>query len=283
MEPFLNEARKAFHAALLANILSSDEKDVPSIADRGSKASVKIAQGILRRLGSAGVNERLAGQMAGNEFEVIVGEFLEETLPKFQTLRPGRYKFTKGSTRLAIADSDQYSHLSSLAAAIAKDADLAVAIGMDYLIKPDVMVLREPEPDETINAREYLVGGDIGRLSSIRAGNNALPILHASVSCKWTMRSDRAQNARSEALNLIRNRKGRLPHIVVVTGEPTPGRLASLALGTGDIDCIYHIALPELRSSVEEAGYEDSLELLDTMVEGRRLRDIADLPLDLTT
>ncbi len=37
--------------------------------------------------------------------------------------------------------------------------------------------------------------------------------------------SDRAQNTRSEALNLIRNRKGRLPHIVVVTEEPSPSRL----------------------------------------------------------
>ena len=53
------------------------------------------------------------------------------------------------------------------------------------------------------------------------------------------MRSDRAQNSRTEALNLIRNRKGNLPHIVVVTGEPMPARIASLALGTGDIDCVY--------------------------------------------
>lgn len=282
-EPFLSEARKAFHAALLKSIMWSDGKDIPSIADRHSKSSVVISKGLLKRLGSSSVNDRLAGQMAGSKFEVIVGEFLEETLPRFQSLRPGRYRFTKGSTRLAIADSDQYRHLSSLSAAIAKDADLAVAIGMDYLIKPDVMVLRDPEPDEAINASEYLVGGEVGRLSSIRATNSSLPILHASVSCKWTLRSDRAQNARSEALNLIRNRKGRLPHIAVVTGEPTPGRLASLALGTGDLDCVYHIALPELRSAVEDAGYEDSLELLDTMIDGRRLRDIADLPLDLTS
>ena len=48
--------------------------------------------------------------------------------------------------------------------------------------------------------------------------NGGKPILHASVSAKYTMRSDRAQNSRTEALNLIRNRKGHLPHIVVVTG-----------------------------------------------------------------
>ena len=95
------------------------------------------------------------------------------------------------------------------------------------------------------------------------------------------MRSDRAQNARSEALNLIRNRKGRLPHVVVVTGEPTPSRLSSLALGTGDVDCVYHFALPELVSAVEEMDNDDSAELLKIMIEGNRLKDISDLPLDL--
>lgn len=63
---------------------------------------------------------------------------------------------------------------------------------------------------------------------------------------KTFLESDRSQNARTEALNLIRNRKGRLPHISVVTAEPTPWRLASVALGTGDLDCVYHFALHEL-------------------------------------
>src|ERR1035438_2137764 len=85
------------------------------------------------------------------------------------------------------------------------------------------------------------------------ASNGGLPILHASISCKWTIRSDRVQNARSEALNLIRNRKGRLPHVVVVTGEPLPSRLSAIALGTGDIDCVYHFAL---RSEERRVGKE---------------------------
>lgn len=62
-----------------------------------------------------------------------------------------------------------------------------------------------------------------------------------------------------------------------------PGRVASLALGTGDIDCVYHFALNELRYALEIQKREDTLELLDTMVEGKRLRDISDLPLDLVT
>jgi hypothetical protein len=105
--------------------------------------------------------------------------------------------------------------------------------------------------------------------------------VHAIVSCKWTLRSDRAQNARSEALNVIRNRKGRTPHIAVVTGEPVPSRLASLALGTGDIDMVYHFALPELIEAVESANGRDAINLLDALITGNRLRDISDLPLDL--
>ena len=95
------------------------------------------------------------------------------------------------------------------------------------------------------------------------------------------MRSDRAQNSRTEALGLIRNRKGHLPHIMVVTGEPLPSRIASLALGTGDIDCMYHFALYELIDAVKNTGAEDSIEMLDSLISGKRLKDISDLPLDL--
>ena len=111
--------------------------------------------------------------------------------------------------------------------------------------------------------------------------NNRDSIVHAVISCKWTLRSDRAQNARSEALNIIRNRKGRTPHIVVVTGEPTPSRLASLALGTGDIDTIYHFALYELISAINNSGNSEAQNILETLISGERLRDISDLPFDM--
>ena len=83
-------------------------------------------------------------------------------------------------------------------------------------------------------------------------------------------------------MNLIGNRKGHLPHVVVITGEPLPSRIASIALGTGNIDCVYHFALDELRHTVQELKYEDGTkDTLQTMVEGKRLKDISDLPLDL--
>ncbi|MCI8830096.1 MAG: hypothetical protein HFG43_03800 [Lachnospiraceae bacterium] len=80
----------------------------------------------------------------------------------------------------------------------------------------------------------------------------------------------------------MRNRKGHLLHIVVITVESMPNRLASLALGTGDIDCVYHFALYELIRAVKEIGSEDVAEMLETLVQGKRLKDISDLPLDLS-
>lgn len=281
-DAFFSEARRSFHAALLASVLRTDAKGIPSNADKHSKPSVSIATGILSLLGAGAVGARLAGQMAGSKFEEICKEYLEETFPRLAHLRPGQWNVSKGiGGRSAIAQYDQYEHLAALEAASKANPELAAALGSDYLIKPDVVVIRSPEEDETINADDMLVDKEQARHTSLRRINNERPILHASVSCKWTLRSDRAQNARSEALNLVRNRKGRLPHIAVVTGEPTPNRIASIALGTGDIDCVYHFALPELLATVKDLGYADSEELLDTMIEGKRLRDIADLPLDL--
>lgn len=58
-------------------------------------------------------------------------------------------------------------------------------------------------------------------------------------------------------------------------------RIASLALGTGDIDCVYHFALYELVDAVKETGAEDAFEMLNVLIEGKRLKDISDLPMDL--
>lgn len=283
-QAFLRTARDNFHAALLAGVLKTDRKGVPANADRHSKPSVQIARGILERLGPGSRGSRMAGQMAGADFEKVCADFIQETFSRLNHLRPGTWQVSRGlgTGRLTIAAFEQYSHLADLVAACDEYPTLATALGSDYLIKPDVLIVRSPEEDTTINAPSHFVDDQTARLTSIRRVNNDKPILHASISCKWTIRSDRAQNARSEALNLVRNRKGRLPHICVVTGEPTPNRIASLALGTGDIDCVYHFALPELQESVKELDFEDSCELLSTMIEGKRLKDISDLPLDLT-
>lgn len=285
MEPTsrIREARQKFHRDLLDSVLIIDAKGIPSNADKHNKASVKIAQSIAEQIGGAGVAERMSGQTSGNKFEDICSGFVNETFHQLRHLRPGSWEISQVKSRdsLAIAKFEQYAHLIELDEAAKKDHALAAVLGNDYTISPDVVVVRNPEPDEVINRDQQIVDASVCRFAGLRKANNAQSFLHASISCKWTIRSDRAQNARSEALNLIRNRKGRLPHIVIVTAEPTPSRLSSLALGTGDIDCVYHMALPELRMAVNQLNQSEAEDLLSIMIEGKRLKDISDLPLDL--
>lgn len=277
------EARKRFHAALLEATLTINAAGVPSNADKDSKASVAIAKGIAELLKAETIGERIAGQTSGSQFEEICSKFVRETFLKLGHLRPGSWDVHQvgGRNRLEIARYEQYAHLIALDRAAKADAELAAALGSDYTITPDIVVVRGTEDDSVINAPAYLVDDSVTTLASLRKKNGGRPLLHASISCKWTIRSDRAQNARSEALNLVRNRKGRLPHVVAVTAEPTPSRLASIALGTGDIDCVYHFALYELQETVKALGMDDAADLLAVMVNGHRLKDISDLPLDL--
>lgn len=277
------EARKAFHAQLLTNTLTTNSSGVVSNADGSNATSKTIAKGIAELLKAETIGERIAGQTSGNQFESACAEFVRNTFLKLGHLRPGAWDVHQVSSRnrLEIAQYEQYAHLVALDKAAKKDPELAAALGSDYTITPDIVVVRDAVDDQTINAPSLLVDDSVATLASLRKRNGGLSLLHASISCKWTIRSDRAQNARSEALNLVRNRKGRLPHVVVVTAEPTPSRLASIALGTGDIDCVYHFALYELQATVMALRMDDAVDMLAVMVNGKRLKDISDLPLDL--
>ena len=283
MESLIAQERKRYHESLLREgVLTIDKNGIPSNADKSSKLSVSIALGIANRL-MAETHDKSVGQTSGAKFEQLNMEFLTNTFPQLQNLRPGVWHITKLGNRNSMKTSSfaQYEHLDYLNRLTAYDRKLAASMGNDYMVAPDVVVYRDTVSDDEINEDQVFVDDTVCTMADLRKKNGGLPILHASVSAKWTMRRDRAQNSRTEALNLIRNRKGNLPHIVVVTGEPMPARIASLALGTGDIDCVYHFALYELVDAVKEIGAEDALEMLNVLIEGKRLKDISDLPMDL--
>jgi len=281
------EARKRYHQALVERgVLTVSADGVASNADSSNAPSKAIAHIIAEKLG-APVATKLKGQTAGTLFEQLTMQFIGETFPQLQHIRPGEWTVLSLGNQNATKTSDfaQYEHLAYLTQLMEENKQLSTMLGNDYMVAPDVVVYRDLYEDEQINAGGLFVNDEICKMADLRKANGGKPILHASVSAKWTMRSDRAQNSRTEALNLIRNRKGHLPHIVVVTGEPLPSRLASLALGTGDLDCVYHFALYELLDAVREygkQGREDIIETLENLVEGKRLKDISDLPLDLS-
>lgn len=272
------DARLRFHATLLNGVLTTNG-GIPSNADKDNTLSVAIAAGIAKRLGIEVETAKQPGQTSGIKFEKACAEFLSATFLELGHLRPGQWQVHHG--KRAISHFEQYSHLSLLSKIAESNSEVAVALGADYLIKPDISISRQPVPDSQINATKMIVDEDVATHTPLREANSPQPILHAIVSCKWTIRSDRAQNARSEALNLVKNRKGPLPHIAVIIGEPLPSRIASIALGTGEIDCVYHFALHELQDTLVELKLDDARDMVNTMVEGKRLRDISDLPLDM--
>ena len=286
----LLEARQRFHTNICTEILGyRSGTDVLSVADGSQRSSVDLAKRMAEKLVVPPSATPKAGQSVGDLFTLFVKEFLTESFQRLQHLRPGEwaYSVVPQHAKLALASYEQYEHLLQLKKALEADHTLATTLGGDYFVTPDVVVARQPVGDSAINidpSAPFIVPEDrLARYTPLRAANWDEPksILHASISCKWTMRSDRAQNARTEALNLIRHRKGNAPHIAFVTMEPLPSRLASIAMGTGDIDCAYHAALHELISAVEESGNQDQGEILEALVQGRRLRDISDLPFDL--
>ena len=180
----------------------------PSVADGNSKTSTLIAYGIVKRLGCTGEGKGIPGQAAGRLFEQVTKDFVEQALNLLYHLRPGKWVY---STQSPISHFDQYEHLASLASIVAQKQELASALGTDYIITPDIVVCRQPVSDETINQQGLIIDASdfIAELTPLREVNLGVsrPILHASISCKWTIRSDRAQNARAEALNLIRKAK----------------------------------------------------------------------------
>lgn len=280
--------RKSFHERICSKIVHRKVKEfgkkkiainVPSFSDIGSQTSALIGSKFFDSLQCGNtLTDSIDGQSAGKLLEEEVLLFIESCFQELQHIRPGTWGIGRQEQ---LAKFEQFEHLSILHGMVKDSPALAATLGSDYVIKPDVVVWREPETDDAINANEPLVDDSVASNTPLRLTNQANPILHASISCKWSIRSDRSQNSRTEALNLVRNRKGHLPHIMVVTAEPLPSRIASIALGTGDIDCTYHIGLPELVNGVQQTPYEDALELLQNMIAGKRLRDISDLPLDL--
>ncbi|MBI5605210.1 MAG: restriction endonuclease [Deltaproteobacteria bacterium] len=275
------QIRRTYHQNICKKIIAL-KKGIPNFSDSGSRGSVAIAMEIVKHLNCPLAKKAPPGQTAGILFEQITKDFLRDSFELLNHLRPGKWLF---AINQSISQFDQYEHVAHLQHLLQEKPELAAALGGDYLVTPDITVARYPVLDNEINKLNPIVTqkDPFCRLSPLRSSNRSSPslILHSSISCKWTMRSDRAQNIRTEALNLIRNRKGNTPHIMAVTAEPLPTRLASLALGTGDLDCVYHFALTELREAVEKVGSEDQMEMLSGMIDGRRLRDISDLPFDL--
>jgi len=216
---------------------------VPNCADVDNAESLRIGAGMLDALGVVRDRPSAVPDHPGVPLEVAVRDHLGGTLPDLHPDR--RWVVARGTY---ITEFDQYGHLSELDELVQENPELRITIGTDYLIKPDVTVA----------------------LSAVTTASG-LPPLHAAISCKWTIRSDRVQNIRHECLQMIRHRRGRQPHLVTVTAEPLPSRLASIARGTGEVDAVYHICYDALGASVTNNANPEQKDAWREVIGQRRL------------
>lgn len=127
---------------------------------------------------------------------------------------------------------------------------------------------------------ESLLGLD---LTVSRRGLPArLPTLELGLSLKWSLRTDRAQDCRSQGAKMSALRRGRMPHFAVVTMEPRPYMLNLLGGGSGDVDCVYHLDLPALTEAVDTVYVKTTQrrrgrDQFHRLVEQRRIRDYDNL------
>ncbi|MFE0454868.1 NgoMIV family type II restriction endonuclease [Streptomyces sp. NPDC058914] len=200
---------------------------VPNIVDVGNEQSIDLAIEIMSLLGVGHDNIRPSRENPGKLFEVAVLDHLRKQLRQYEATSVWTVERGKPANGFA-----QYAHLRAVDELMADSPELRATIGTDYMVTPDITV---SIPDAT-----GLMGGS--------------PWLHAAISCKWTIRSDRVQNIRHEFNGLIRHRRGRQPHLITVTAEPLPSRIVAIARGTGELDAVYHVAYYALDQAVRSVG-----------------------------
>ncbi|MBT2449369.1 type II site-specific deoxyribonuclease [Streptomyces sp. ISL-43] len=162
-------------------------------------------------------------------------------------------------TRL-IAHLDKIDH--EVLQAETKRLELLDLLGEESVLKLDITISRAT-PGVASAAAQHLIAG---------------------LSLKWTLRTDRAQDCRSQGSKMASLRRGRMPHFAAVTMEPRPSMLNLLGRGSGDVDCLYHLDLPALSQAIDEycsgTRRKDRLKMRDNfrrLCDQRRLRDYDEL------
>lgn len=246
------EQRKKFHQSLIDNkIITINESGIPSNASFKNPQSVEIAKSIAKQL-KAQEAPRLTRNESKMRFNEAVAKFTENSL---KAISDDIWTISHlGSKKLW--NYAQYEHLGII------NRDLLPYLGADYKISPDIVISRKTDISKSINTLRKQLNN--------RAKTNHKPVLHAAIFVD--------SDFRTEAINLINKRSGCCPKIVVVTIEPLP---SNIVLETGEIDCVYHFALPELIRAVKQLDDIERFQELDSLVQSNRLKDISELPFDL--
>ena len=279
-----NDIRKEYHEAVCTELISYRHgSDVPSFVDEASTTGVELGRWVISKLSCGIGRKEPRSDMVEQRFTELTREFIRHSLTLLGQPIVGEWIVSTTGVEMAVDAFGRRTTVPDIQRVLAGYPRLRTELNRYCLIAPDIIVARRVRRDNLTNPgrnspfhEKEVQPATISHKDTVHEC-----LLHAIISCNWTVRGNRDERTPTEVLNLFRDRKGHTPHIMAVTFEPLPTRLASIALGTGDLDCLYHVALGELLEAIDEVGNSDHKEVVQDLVQGRRLRDISDLPVDL--
>ncbi|WP_407320114.1 NgoMIV family type II restriction endonuclease [Isoptericola halotolerans] len=236
--------------------------------ETGLPFATKVADDLRERVRAVGVLHRVQPEQALNEFQQYrhVGALNELAIEPSKGYLKAWKRLTLEVTRRVTGPPASVRRAS----AMIDDVEAAVAAEVDDRRR----VVYEMGTESLLNLDVTVADAQYGRL----------PELEIGLSLKWSLRTDRAQDCRSQGAKLSALRRGRMPHFAAVTMEPRPYMLNLLGGGSGDVDCVYHLDLPALTLAIESVygGKHDkssrrTVGTFQRLVEQRRLRDYDEL------
>ncbi|MFF5550062.1 NgoMIV family type II restriction endonuclease [Streptomyces olivaceoviridis] len=292
--------------APFVNLLCGYRGGRPNTSDAGTEGSVKLGKLFFEAMGiptDAAVPEEREGQTVGNLMASLLSADLESVLKK-------KAPHLIVEPEKSFPEFEQFTHLGAvreLRSDLAKEVAQAVnelekysaRAGLDeeVLSKVGVHLNKIREQIELTDQRRRELLNLVGEESLLKLDvtvSRELPDsageathhrhLVAGFSLKWTLRTDRAQDCRSQGAKMAALRRGRMPHFAAVTMEPRPSMLALLGRGSGDVDCVYHLHLPALSDAIDEycsgTKHKATLAMRDNfrrLLDQRRVRDYSEL------
>ena len=178
------DARKKFHRSLIeSGMWGVDSIGVPSNADVGDRAKARegkfnVSTLIAQKMAAiAGVPQttgaKKMGTSAGVKFEDLIAEFIRDTFPNLQHIRPGFWTvLSLGNQSQTKASSfAQYEHLEYLMELVKTNSRLMTVLGNDYVVAPDIVVYRGLYEDGEINVDQQYINDDVCKMAALRKKN----------------------------------------------------------------------------------------------------------------
>ncbi|MHA3700632.1 NgoMIV family type II restriction endonuclease [Jatrophihabitans sp. YIM 134969] len=270
-------------ASFAASLCGYRETGAPSISDAGDPGSIAWGHALFARLGVEKHVPEVKG--VGLKLEELTASQIAQAFPAFVVRRSQLIRSFEQYRHLGVFDRFRSSYDGSTTA-IERAMLLLSSIEPQAAVEDARFVLAaalsQAQSDQDLAAELILMAPEesLLKLDITIATQSDRPKLIAGLSCKWSLRTDRAQDCLAQGAKLVANRRGRMPHYATLTMEPRPAMLRLLAYGSGSIDCVYHLALPELRDAAQDLmkqkGTKSSRQQRDSierMVSQGRLRD----------